>query len=250
MVDDIAGQYDRLAPNGAHLPSLLASILQQAPDDATRATILRGIARHLEQLTGDVRAIGLDQDELRNVQSLFIEDFQGRKLMPRAISDGTLRFLALAMLSQDIRPALYCIEEPENGLHPTRIAKLIDMLLAISVDRHFPIEQSNPLRQIIVTTHSPIVVSHVPDDSLIYVESLRRKMMTGSGTARYISIPAFRWLKGTWRSRLAPEPRKAVARAHLFSYVAPPTNGNSTYRSVLDNPEIQAMLGNAGESNQ
>ena len=44
----------------------------------------------------------------------------------RALSDGTLRFLALAILELDLTPrGLLCFEEPENGIHPERIPAML-----------------------------------------------------------------------------------------------------------------------------
>ena len=200
------------------------------------------IARQLDQLTGDVRSIGIDVDALRNVQSLYIEDRMGRKLSSRAISDGLLRFLAFTVLAFDERPGVFGIEEPENGLHPENIPTMIDLLHTIAFDPHFAVGLDNPLRQVIVTTHAPVVVSHIPDGSLLYAEKVRRKILQADGTRPYVQIPAFRWLKGTWRSQVDPNPRHAVARGKLYSYVGSLSTDDADYRSVLQNPDIQEML--------
>ena len=64
------------------------------------------------------------------------------------LSDGTLRYLCLlAILCDPEPPPLICIEEPELGLHPDILPKVADLLHAAS-----------QLTQIIVTTHSDILV--------------------------------------------------------------------------------------------
>ena len=64
------------------------------------------------------------------------------------LSDGTLRYLCLlAILCDPEPPPLICIEEPELGLHPDILPKVADLLRAAS-----------QLTQIIVTTHSDILV--------------------------------------------------------------------------------------------
>lgn len=76
------------------------------------------------------------------------------------LSDGTLRLLVLlAILKTPTPPPLICIEEPELGLHPDWI-KLVAELL----------EEAATRTQIIVTTHSPTLVSHVQPKHVVVVE--------------------------------------------------------------------------------
>jgi len=88
----------------------------------------------------------------------FPRDFQGRTLVTLveksgkktsaySASDGTLRFLAIiAALVGPEHANLYFIEELENGIHPTRIDLLLQ-LIEQSVER----EEI----QVVATTHSP-----------------------------------------------------------------------------------------------
>lgn len=69
------------------------------------------------------------------------------------LSDGTLSFLALlAVLLNPDPPPLICIEEPEIGLHP-------DMLLTVAE----LLKEASQRSQIIVTTHSDMLVSALSD---------------------------------------------------------------------------------------
>jgi predicted ATPase len=69
------------------------------------------------------------------------------------LSDGTLRYLCLlAILCDPDPPPLICIEEPELGLHPDILPKVADLLRAASEHT-----------QIIVTTHSDILVDAMTD---------------------------------------------------------------------------------------
>lgn len=79
-----------------------------------------------------------------------------------ALSDGTLRFLALTVMEADPKSRrLLCLEEPENGMHPLRISAVIELLGDLAVDVQEPVDADNPLRQVIVNTHSPSVVACV-----------------------------------------------------------------------------------------
>ncbi|MBK8913184.1 MAG: AAA family ATPase [Phycisphaerales bacterium] len=65
------------------------------------------------------------------------------------LSDGMLRFLLLfAALMNPARPALVAIDEPEAGLHPRLLPIIADVIKSAS-DR----------TQVIITTHSPQLVS-------------------------------------------------------------------------------------------
>jgi predicted ATPase len=47
---------------------------------------------------------------------------------------------------------------------------MIELLKEIAVDTTMPISVTNPLRQVIINTHSPVVVAEVPEDSLLIAE--------------------------------------------------------------------------------
>jgi predicted ATPase len=51
------------------------------------------------------------------------------------MSEGLLYYLAFAILAELQRPAVYLVEEPENGLHPSRIADIVRMLRAVAEDQ-------------------------------------------------------------------------------------------------------------------
>ncbi len=77
-----------------------------------------------------------------------------------SLSDGTLRFMALATLllqPVEMRPKVILIDEPELGLHPYAVTLLAAMLREASVES-----------QIIVATQSPILLDHFePEEVLV-----------------------------------------------------------------------------------
>lgn len=83
------------------------------------------------------------------------------------MSDGELTFLALLSLifcPPSLSAPLYCIEEPENHLHP----RLLESLVEVLTQRQ---EEFGPrAAQIIGTTHSPYLVDRLRLDELIVVE--------------------------------------------------------------------------------
>ena len=79
---------------------------------------------------------------------------EGKYAMPATrLSDGTLRYLCLlAILLHPTPPPLICIEEPELGLHP-------DVMPAIGK----LLKQASERTQLIVTTHSEVLVDSLSD---------------------------------------------------------------------------------------
>lgn len=85
-----------------------------------------------------------------------------RELSPADLSDGTIRFLMLAaiLLNPD-PPPLVCIDEPELGLHPSMLHIIAEMM-----------KDATNRTQLVVSTHSPQLVSEFTDDpeSVLVVE--------------------------------------------------------------------------------
>ena len=134
----------------------------------------------------------------------------------RALSDGTLRFLALAILENDPgSQGLLCFEEPENGIHPERIVSMLELLRGLCVDTHEPIGDENPLRQVIVNTHSPVVVGLIDDDDLLMAG--HREVFVDGERSPAVS---FRWLEDTWRYLAAPSEWTA-SKGELCAYLNP-----------------------------
>ncbi len=67
--------------------------------------------------------------------------------------------MALCVLTFDERhTGLLCLEEPENGIHPFKIKDMASLLKELSTDFS---SDDVPLRQVIINTHSPVMVREV-----------------------------------------------------------------------------------------
>lgn len=77
-----------------------------------------------------------------------------------SLSDGTLRFIALATLflqPEALRPSVILVDEPELGLHPYAITLLASL-----------IKQASVTTQVIVSTQSSLLLDHFqPEDVLV-----------------------------------------------------------------------------------
>ena len=61
---------------------------------------------------------------------------------------------------------LICLEEPENGINPKKVEEMVRLLEEMATDTDYKVDEDNPLRQVIINSHSPIVVRSVSDESL------------------------------------------------------------------------------------
>jgi predicted ATPase len=83
----------------------------------------------------------------------------GSRIPAGQLSEGFLYFAALAILPYIDAGALLFLEEPENGLHPSRIAEVMGLLRALT-------EKGI---QIILATHSPLVVNELKPEEVTVV---------------------------------------------------------------------------------
>ena len=208
-----------LSADGAHLPATLDYLARVADTNGQRNghhQLYDQVAARLAELIDDVYEISVDRDQVRELLTLQVTDQSGTVYPARSLSDGTLRFLALAVLNLDPETGgLICLEEPENGIHPERIPAILQLLQDIACDVENPVGYDNPLRQVIVNTHSPAVVNQVPDESLLIAAT---KEMVKDG--QRFRVANFSWLPETWRSDAEPEVRP-VAKGELLSYLNP-----------------------------
>lgn len=193
-----------LTPTGENLPAVLDRIQQGAR-----------LANDLAELTPDVREVYVDRDEGRRLLTLWVRGKHGLKHPARSLSDGTLRFLALATLQVDPEaPRVICLEEPENGVHPSRIPAMVRLLENTSVNPMEDVTGENPLRQVLFNTHSPLVVQQLPEDSIVVADSVEGDQGTET---RFLALP------GTWRTKRDRKsdwpPMAAEALGNLIRYL-------------------------------
>ena len=214
----------KVSPNGAHMPATLLRL------DAASY-----VANQLANLINDIKSVTVDQDEGRRLNTLMVTSRDGVSHPARALSDGTLRFLALSILSADPEAGrLICLEEPENGIHPSRIPAMLNLLESIAVNPDEAVDaKDNPLRQIIINTHSPSVVSSLKNDTLILTRPVRERGLT---------VAEFCCLDGTWRTMASSlvKPMPIISKADLLSFltdepvVAPLTTQREKKTTVRD----------------
>ncbi|MBM3501012.1 MAG: hypothetical protein FJX74_20355, partial [Armatimonadetes bacterium] len=161
------------------------------------SSVLRGMRKADSRFLPEVvRALGYVVPGIQDVRvvqvggylalKLLHEDGKGRRHWFDAAqeSDGTLRVLGvLTALYQDPPPALIAIEEPELTVQPGALALLRDCI----------VEAADKRTQVIITTHSPDLMS------LFDVDVLRVVAMTEGGTR---IGPVAEWQKQSVRDQL------------------------------------------------
>ena len=232
----------RMSADGGHLPATLFRLANQQPGGAS--AVYAKVANRLSHLIDDVRTVGVERDPKRELLTIQVEDRSRTFHTARALSDGTLRFLALAVLQEDPEASgVWCLEEPENGLYPARISAMIALLQDIAMDTNSEIGRENPLRQVIINTHSPGVVQEIPDTSLVAAVPVETTL--GGGAVRTVQFQA---LSNTWRTAVAVPKTSAISKGFLLDYLnRPPTAGGDGAAEgapdlrVVDRPEIKQL---------
>lgn len=85
----------------------------------------------------------------------------GETVTAEHMSEGMLYYLAFAVLPHVSRTRILLVEEPENGLHPSRIADVMRLLRDLT-------ESPQPT-QVLIATHSPLVVNELRPDEVSVV---------------------------------------------------------------------------------
>ena len=155
----------RLDPYGRNLGETLYSIQESSPDtfqlivSATRSVL--GVPSSLQVRESEDRFY-------------FVQEEPGLRfpVNQMGVSSGTLRMLALmtALYSQ-AETTLLGIEEPENYVHPSALHSFVEHILG-----------AEERAQIMMTTHSPMLLDIINDPAAIFV--VRRDPLEGTIVAR------------------------------------------------------------------
>ncbi len=245
----------RITSDGSHLAANLYELARSPQlfpgwgEDGHAERIYTEIANRLSDLIEDVNEVSVDRDEKRELYTLLVAGRDHTKHTARSLSDGTLRFLALGVLQMDPRvQGVLCLEEPENGIHPARIPAMMTLLHDIATDTNEPVSAENPLRQVIINTHSPAVVAQAPDESVLMAEP---EFKVDDHKVRFAGL-AFHCLAKTWRAELPDA--TPVAIGNVLSYLNPherhqvlrlPERNHPPdlpVSRVIDRPEVQRTL--------
>jgi predicted ATPase len=163
---------DQLEPDGANLAKVLARIEAETATGVRQRGELADLVADLVALVpgvADVRVVREEQDARYRIDVAMKE---GSPYSSRVVSDGTLRILALLAVLYDPRQrGLICLEEPENGIHPGRLKAVISRLRGLVSNPHADeVDPKQPPAQMIVSSHSPVVLASVPPEDVVFFD--------------------------------------------------------------------------------
>lgn len=168
-----------LSPSGDNLVAVLDRLIS-GPD----RTAIVELERNLNAAIPTLRGISLRTAEAGKKSLEFVLAGPGKPLttIPCAhASDGAMLLTAYLALAYSEQPGMLLIEEPENGLHPSRLQAVVEMLRKLSTGEVGP----RP-RQVILTTHSPLLLNYTRPDE---VRIVRRDPEEGTKVTPLTAVP-------------------------------------------------------------
>ncbi len=106
-----------------------------------------------------VQSVNTENIADRSVLFTLTENYFKKRALPSSlISDGTINITALVVALYFQDNALTIVEEPERNIHPSLIARVMEMM-----------NDASSLRQIMITTHNPEIVRYAGLENLFTV---------------------------------------------------------------------------------
>ncbi len=140
--------------HGANLPALVYHLKESSPKQWSN------VMEKMFHIFPALERIEVEPTHDRLWSLRFKERLGNQEWNTNEVSDGTIRALAMLATIYDDRSSLLSIEEPENALHPWITRTIIDACLSVT--------RKSKDRQILLTTHSPIVIEHLdPHDIMV-----------------------------------------------------------------------------------
>jgi predicted ATPase len=170
--DDQAGAR-QLDPDGSGVPGLLDYLLRR---DRRRFTeYVEVVKRHVPGLQ-DLE-IATPHPAKRRLDLILEQGFR----IPAAEASSGVRLMLffIALTYHPSPPKLILLEEPENGVHPKRLADVVKLLKEITRGEH-----GGQPAQVILTTHSPYLLDSIkiPEDQVLVF----RRLNGGSRIAQQV----------------------------------------------------------------
>lgn len=184
-----------MAADGSGLTATIYRLAHTGTSDPE--AVYAELASWLSSMT-PVERLSVDRDDKNRRLTLEVETKRDGLLPAAALSDGSLRFLALACLAHEARPGLLCIDEAENGVHPSAIDDLVVLLHRLASHTRDDVEDAGGLQQVIINTHSPNVVRSVHQHDPAELLIARTVATLGPSGAEAWAL-RLRPLVGTWR---------------------------------------------------
>ncbi len=143
-----------MAADGSNLPSVLARMR------SSNLPLLATVSEDLAHSMPGVVQVEVEDNSATEQFAIWARTQDGRRFSSQALSEGTLRMLALVALRNDPEhEGLLCFEDPENNVHPSRLKVMAEILRDLATDFSDPEQADLSMRQLFCNTHSPVFIS-------------------------------------------------------------------------------------------
>lgn len=183
---------EELERDGSNVAAVLFRIRAETETDDSPDGVLNDIRNDLVAMVPGIVGLSVKRDDEKREYRLELTMRDGQVFNSRVLSDGTLRILALLTLLYDPRHrGVLCFEEPENGVHQTRLSALMAFLEESCTDPSSDeLEPDQPFRQLIVNTHSPIAARVVKRSIILAgMSTLVEPGVNGRAPSRTVMTP-------------------------------------------------------------
>ena len=169
-------EVQRMGDRGENFAALIQTICKDAKKKDAYLSWLRQLRPE------EVDDVGVRHGAMN--EPLFVLRENGREFPTEVLSDGTLRFAALAAaFFQPDMPDLITIEEVENGIHASRARLLLELLRSQAEAAH---------TQVVATTHSAAVLDWLEEEDYRTTFVCKRDEETGeSRICALTDVPHF-----------------------------------------------------------
>lgn len=148
--------YERLRPDCGNLAAFLHRLREENPGSYQ---LVKDTIRLIAPFFDDFLLRPTERSGDKFVELEWRQKGSDFPFHPNQLSDGTIRFIALATaLLQPDPPATIIIDEPELGLHPYAISMLADL-----------IKSASQRTQVIVSTQSPTLLDFFEPEDVVVV---------------------------------------------------------------------------------
>ncbi len=151
---------DRMVSDGSNAASVLRTL--QEKNRRYYARVVDTVSRIVTSIEGIT-----PEEEGHTLTLYFRESFEGHKnlrFQAASMSDGTLQVLGILLAVYQLQaPTVVFIEEPETAIHPGAVAVLAEAL-----------QEASLRTQIVMTTHSPDLITRFDVTSLRAIERTPR----------------------------------------------------------------------------
>lgn len=170
-----------LHPSGDNLAGVLDTLLGSADRPAFEA-IETALHASIPTLNGIAFSAARNQPGAKALDFILPGNGQRAIAIPgRLASTGALLLTAYLTLAHTDTPSVVLVEEPENGLHPSRLGLVIDLFRKMSMG-----EVGHRKRQVVLTTHSPLLLNYIrPEEVRVFVRDPER----GTQVTPMASVP-------------------------------------------------------------